>query len=73
MKMSAPLYAELNQALRPYLHATSCTTMRQRWDMLWCAVDAGAFDIRKAYAEGLNDAHIDTALRHAFQRINLPC
>jgi hypothetical protein len=33
--------------------------MRQRWDALWNS----GFDVARLYSEGLDDNHIDTALR----------
>lgn len=59
MRMSKELYRELDNAVRPFLHLNSANTMRHRWDMLW----ASKFDVRKFYDAGLNDDHIDTALR----------
>lgn len=38
-------------------------TVRQRWDALWRAVDAGRWDVGTFYKAGMDDNHIDTALR----------
>ena len=51
--------------LRTLYRARKCTAMRYRWDLLWCAVDAGHFDIGTLYRAGANDEHIDTLLRKA--------
>lgn len=39
--------------------ARDLSATRFRWDMLW----ASGFDTRPLYDAGLNDSHIDTALR----------
>ena len=41
---------------------------RERWDCLWRACDAGLFNVEALYRLGLNDDHIDTALRHIAER-----
>ena len=66
MKMSQQLFQKLQAAVSPYVHTTSGETKRQRWDVLWRAVDEKRFDILECYAAGLDDAHIDTALRTIF-------
>ena len=58
MKMSDSTYLALAAAIEPF-NLQPDTTMRQRWDSLW----ASGFDVNRLYAEGLNDNHIDTALR----------
>jgi hypothetical protein len=65
MKMSPATYAKLRAAIEPRLAPIrfAPAVLRQRWDILWAAVDAGEFDMKEAYREGLNDDHIDTALR----------
>ena len=62
MKMPIELYTELEQAIRPHMHINSANTMRQRWDTLWVS----KYPVNKLYNAGLNDDHIDTALRHIF-------
>lgn len=61
MKMSPELYRELENAIWPRLPPIRYgpSTMRQRWDFLW----ASGYDVNKLYKAGLNDDHIDTALR----------
>jgi hypothetical protein len=60
------LVRELQAAIFPDLHVNSGNTMRQRWDVLWLAVDAKRFDMNKLYDAGWNDARIDTTLRRIF-------
>ena len=62
MKMSASDFAALRTAVTPHLATTadpSHSAMRQRWD----AMHKSGFDTRPLYKAGLNDDHIDTALR----------
>lgn len=62
MKMSPELFSALSAAVKPHIASTadpSHSPTRQRWDALW----KSGFDTRKLYNAGLNDAHIDTALR----------
>jgi hypothetical protein len=42
-----------------FYHARGLSMERARWDTL----HASKFDTRPLYAAGLNDAHVDTALR----------
>jgi hypothetical protein len=48
---------------RPMGECLPNATERQRWDAMWRAVDAGSFDVGEFYKAGMNDDHIDTALR----------
>ena len=62
MKMSPENFASLSAAVAPHLASTADpahSAMRQRWD----ALHKSGFDTRPLYAAGLNDDHIDTALR----------
>jgi hypothetical protein len=69
MKMSDELFNELNSACcrlminKPHMReeyaARGLSTTRLQWDMLW----ASGFPVNKLYAAGLNDHHINTALR----------
>ena len=43
--------------------AAGLSPMRFRWDLL----HASKWDTRQAYAAGLNDAHIDSAIRQALE------
>jgi hypothetical protein len=59
MRMSQELYLRLRQAVAPHMPLDGMNSERARWDALW----ASGFDTRELYAESLNDAHIDTALK----------
>jgi hypothetical protein len=62
MKMSPGDFAKLSAAVTPHLASTadpSHSPTRQRWD----AMHKSGFDTNPLYKAGLNDAHIDTALR----------
>jgi hypothetical protein len=62
MKMSPENFASLSAAVAPHLASTADpahSAMRQRWD----ALHKSGFDTRPLYTAGLNDDHIDTALR----------
>lgn len=62
MKMSSGDFAKLSAAVAPHLASTadpSHSPMRQRWD----AMHKSGYDTRPLYKAGLNDDHIDTALR----------
>ena len=62
MKMSPENFASLSAAVKPHLASTADPThsaMRQRCD----AMNKSGFDTRPLYKAGLNDDHIDTALR----------
>jgi hypothetical protein len=63
MKMNRPRFANLQTMLA----GKRATTERERWDALWASPDHPEF-LRRCYAEGLNDNHIDTALRRHFNR-----
>jgi hypothetical protein len=62
MKMSSGDFAALSAAVTPHLASTADpahSAMRQRWD----AMHASGFGTAPLYKSGLNDDHIDTALR----------
>ena len=59
MKMTASLFAELQAAIDAIGGITTGASMLQRWNTL----HASRFDTRRLYDAGLNDEHIDTALR----------
>lgn len=64
MKMPSDLYNDLSAALAPLLIGKSgISTMRVRWDALW----ASNFTVNRFYNAGLNDDHIDSALRKIFR------
>mgnify|MGYP007073536697 CR=1 FL=1 len=64
MKISYGLYIELQAAIAPIMakipKPDTVPAMRYRWDLLW----ASHFPVNRLYAAGLNDNHIDTALRN---------
>ena len=65
MKMSPELFAELEVAVAPLVANFSTrnySPMRNRWDALW----QSGFSFKRLYDAGLNDNHIDTALRRIF-------
>ena len=59
MKIHPQDYIALRNAVLPFRAQGNPMTMRDRWDMLW----RSGFDIAPLYRAGLNDDHIDTALR----------
>ena len=61
MRISQVHYAALRECLvlRFTMTAQPYHTMRERWDLL----HESGFDTRPLYAAGLDDSHIDTALR----------
>jgi hypothetical protein len=59
MRITQELYYAMEAALRPFLAQGAPMTERDRWDLLW----RSGFDTRQLYDAGLNDQHIDTALR----------
>lgn len=61
MKMDRHLYDKLAAALRD---APKAETERQRWDALF---EHAGHIVGECYRAGLNDAHIDTALRRIFR------
>ncbi len=63
MKMNNPRFTNLQTMLA----GQYATTERQRWDALYAHPDGAEF-VKRCYAEGLNDNHIDTALRRHFNR-----
>jgi len=63
MKIPKDLYKDLEKAIWPVLHTTNGNSVRQRWDALWLS----KYDVSKLYDAGLNDDHIDTALRSIFR------
>jgi hypothetical protein len=65
IKMSATLFSQLAIAIS-IVEKRQGNTERNRWDAFWHAVDMGRFNLADAYREGLNDKHIDTALRYIF-------
>jgi hypothetical protein len=60
MTMPKALFEELTSAIDAVGGLTSTATMRNRWDQLW----RSQYPVKKLYDAGLNDNHIDTALRH---------
>ena len=63
MKMQKELYRELYDAIItvvPAIRNPATYGMRQRWDALF----ASQYPVKKLYDAGLNDNHIDTALRN---------
>jgi hypothetical protein len=66
MKMLPQDYAQLRESIRHNGGLPSGATMRQRWDALY----ASQIDIPALYRAGLNDDHIDTALRHIAKESN---
>lgn len=65
MKISDTLYAELSAAIKASGGLKAGATMRERWDGLW----RSKFNVSRLYNAGLNDNHIDTALRHLAEDI----
>ena len=62
MKMSPGDFAALHAAVSPHMASTANpanSAMRQRWD----ALHKSGYNTSPLYKSGLNDAHIDTALR----------
>jgi hypothetical protein len=59
MRISPELFAELKEAIDAVGGITDGASMRNRWDTLW----ASRYDVSKLYRAGLDDGHIDTALR----------
>lgn len=58
MKMSKPLLALFHEAL----NGATADTQLERWNALWASPHGNDL-VQAAYSEGLNDNHIDTALR----------
>jgi hypothetical protein len=59
MKIPQDLYIDLCSTVMPHMPLDGQNSMRKRWDAMW----ASGFDIMRLYNAGLNDAHIDTALK----------
>ena len=59
MKMSPVLFTELAAAIDATIILAPGATMRERWNALF----ASGFPVNRLYDSGLNDNHIDTALR----------
>jgi hypothetical protein len=59
LKMSGTLFADLRAAIEATGGLVPDSSMRNRWDALW----RSGFPTQRLYAAGLNDDHIDTALR----------
>jgi hypothetical protein len=60
MKMSQEFFTRLQEAIDNVAGGiTPESTMRNRWDALW----RSKFPVNDLYNAGLNDEHIDTALR----------
>ena len=73
MKMAQDTFYALEKAIRVILddplivpHALPENNMRNRWDSLWLS----KFPVNNLYKKGLNDDHIDTALRKIWERAN---
>jgi hypothetical protein len=60
MKMGAALFRRLESAIDSLPAGAS---ERDRWDSFWRACDAGLINCHDFYGAGLDDSHIDTALR----------
>jgi hypothetical protein len=77
MKISKQDYLALHDAIHAVLgqyplagnayRSCGLSDMRFRWDLL----HASKFDTSALYAAGLNDTHIDTALRQIIRHANL--
>jgi hypothetical protein len=63
MKISPIVLEALAKAIAAHGGMPANATTRQRWDAMWRAVDAGAWDVSAFYKADMNDDHIDTALR----------
>lgn len=63
MKINPLMLEDLRKAIDATGGLTANATMRQRWDALW----RSKFDVRRFYKAGMNDDHIDTALRRVAQ------
>lgn len=64
MKMTPRLYGRFVTSFEQYGARAGVGTTRERWDSLWNIHDNhDATLLQDAYTEGLNDSHIDTALR----------
>ena len=68
MKITPELFADLYHAIRAIYREGQVSvpaTMRERWDFFWIS----GFKISRLYDAGLNDDHIDTALRRVFKHL----
>ena len=73
MKMDRKTYAKIETGIgvtidvigpeRVAAHRAFVSPKRYRWDLLWATIDGGLNDVGYTDIEGLNDTHIDTALR----------
>jgi hypothetical protein len=59
LKISKARFNELRAAIEVVGGIPKDSTVRQRWDALW----ASGYNSNLLYNEGLNDTHIDSALR----------
>jgi hypothetical protein len=59
VKIPQDLYLALRDAVSPRMPLDGMNSERKRWDALWTS----GFDTRRLYDAGLNDSHIDTALK----------
>jgi hypothetical protein len=64
MKMSDDLFDDLRAAIDSVGGLVPEASMRNRWDALW----RSGFNLSQLYKAGLNDDHIDTALRRIARR-----
>jgi hypothetical protein len=64
MKCPLSLYNELHEAIMAELPCGDENT-RQRWDLFW----RSDYPIQRLYDAGLNDDHIDTALRRIISSV----
>ena len=62
MKMSSDSFAALQAALVPFLKPGAASE-RDRWYALW----QSGFNVMSLYRQGLDDTHIDTALRRIYR------
>jgi hypothetical protein len=59
MKIDSTMYQELKLAISAKGKLDKSTTPLERWNALWVS----GYPVKKLYDAGLNDSHIDTALR----------
>jgi hypothetical protein len=62
--MSKDLFEDLRKAIEAAGGLAPGASMRNRWDVLW----RSEFPVNRLYVAGLDDSHIDTALRRCADR-----